>query len=290
VHGDILRVESGKTVRGIDFRFPQFKKGTWRHYDTSDGLASMMVNDIHQASDGTMWFGTRYAGWPIGNTVVGSGVSRYDGQEFVTFTTEDGLASNAVTSIYCDQDGVMWFGTWGGVSRYDGKEFVNFTTKDGLANNLVISVYCDQDGVMWFGTPGGVSRYDARGDSAASSSRGMGDFPHFVNFTAEDGLLSKVVAIYGTPDGILWFRTGGAGVSRYDARGDSPHFVNFTTEDGLADNRVSAICCDPDGAMWFGTWGGVSRYDGKEFVTFTTKDGLASNAVMSISCDQDGVM
>ena len=39
-------------------------------------------------------------------------------------------------------------------------------------------------------------------------------------------------------------------------------FVNFTTEDGLAGNSVHAIHRDYDGVMWFGTNGGVSRYDG----------------------------
>ena len=48
--------------------------------------------------------------------------------------------------------------------------------------------------------------------------------------------------------------------------------------------------------MWFGTRGGVSRYDGKGFVNFTrirpnsATDGLANNLVKAIHCDPDGVM
>jgi serine phosphatase RsbU (regulator of sigma subunit)/streptogramin lyase len=92
----------------------------------------------------------------------------------------------------------------------------------------------------------------------------------------------------------MWFGTEG-GVSRYDSRGvtigDFPHFVNFTTKDGLVHNWVYAIHRDPDGVMWFGTWGGgVSRYDGKGFINFTTKDGLANNFVNNIYRDPDGVM
>lgn len=40
--------------------------------------------------------------------------------------------------------------------------------------------------------------------------------------------------------------------------------------------------------MWFGTQGGVSRYDGKEFVNFTLRDGLAGNIVKTIEGDPDG--
>jgi len=196
-----------------------------------------------------------------------------------TYSYLDGLDGNLVNSIYCDHNGVMWFGTEsGGVSRYDGKEFKNFTTKDGLANNDVFVIHGDHDGVLWFGTRGGISRYDGQ---------------EFKNFTTQDGLASNVVnSIYGTADGVLWFGTGwidvpGNGVSRYDGN----QFKNFTTKDGLADNTVVSIYCTADGAMWFGTcWGGVSRYDGNEFVTFTSKDGLANNHIFAIYGEPDGVL
>ena len=90
----------------------------------------------------------------LGQAIVSgtAGVSRYNGEGFVNFTTADGLASSRVYAIHRDPDGVMWFGTYGGgLSRYDGKDFVNFTTKDGLAANGVGEIYRDPDGVMWFG-------------------------------------------------------------------------------------------------------------------------------------------
>jgi ligand-binding sensor domain-containing protein len=55
-------------------------------------------------------------------------------------------------------------------------------------------------------------------------------------------------------------------------------------------NRVNAMHRDPDGVIWLGTDGGVSRYDGKEFVKFTPEDGLAHNIVTAIHRDQNGVM
>ena len=65
----------------------------------------------------------------------------------------------------------------------------------------------------------------------------------------------------------------------------------YTYLDGLASNHVFAVHRDPDGTMWFGTFGGgVSRYDGKEFATFTSRDGLASDEVFAIYRNPDGVM
>ncbi|MBI1925435.1 hypothetical protein HYR99_14435 [Candidatus Poribacteria bacterium] len=47
------------------------------------------------------------------------------------------------------------------------------------------------------------------------------------------------------------------GVSRYDGKA----FKTLTPEDGLAGDWVYAIQPDPDGTIWFGTLGGLSRYD-----------------------------
>ena len=259
--GEILTVESGKTVRGIDFRFAPFKKGAWRTYDTLDGLAYNAVLDIYRHQDGIMWFATQ-----------GGGVSRYDGKEFVSFTTRDGLPHNNVFAIHADQDGVLWFGTLGGIARYDGKELLNFAEKDELARGWITAIDSGPDGVIWFATQGGsVSRYDGK---------------EFVTLTIENGLPSNWVwAVCVDPNGILWFGTGG-GVSRYDGE----RFVNFTIENGLPHNRVWAIHRDTDGVMWFGTDGGVSRYDGKGFVNYTIEDGLAHNRVRAIYRDTDGVM
>jgi hypothetical protein len=66
------------------------------------------VTSIVQDREGLLWFST-----------FGSGVSRYDGQTFTTFTTQDGLAHNSVTAIAQDGEGALWFTTKaGGVTRY----------------------------------------------------------------------------------------------------------------------------------------------------------------------------
>ena len=66
---------------------------------------------------------------------------------------------------------------------------------------------------------------------------------------------------------------------------------SYTTLDGLPHHWVDAIHRAPDGMLWFGTGGGVSRYDGKEFVNLTTKIGLTkTNWVYAIQDGPDGAM
>lgn len=44
-------------------------------------------------------------------------------------------------------------------------------------------------------------------------------------------------------------------------------FKLYTASDGLAQSSISCIYQDSLGRMWFGAWGGISRYDGKRFWT-----------------------
>ena len=90
-----------------------------------------------------------------GNTfIMGSGGI----SNFTNFTTDNGLALDAIGCSKIDKAGNLWFGTYGGgVSRYDGKSFTTFSTAQGLANNQVWSITEDKAGNLWFGTAEGLS-------------------------------------------------------------------------------------------------------------------------------------
>lgn len=67
---------------------------------------------------------------------------------------------------------------------------------------------------------------------------------------------------------------------------------HYTTQDGLADNRITVITKDRDGFMWFGSWAGISRFDGYQFKTFKSYPGdkspLKSNRIDEIVEDGKG--
>ena len=60
----------------------------------------------------------------------------------------------------------------------------------------------------------------------------------------------------------------------------------FSIVDGLAANTISDMKQAPDGLMWFGTWNGLSYYDGYSFYTFRDvpggEDVLSSNRITAI--------
>ena len=134
--------------------------------------------------------------------IIRGGLSRFDGTEFVSFTTENGPPDSTLFCLVEDRAGNLWFGTRdAGASRYNGKEFLSYTIKDGLANDDVRSIIEDRQGHLWFGTQGGVSRYDGRVFQTLSSTDGLGG--NIVQDMHEDR------------NGDIWIATLDGGVTRY---------------------------------------------------------------------------
>ena len=71
-----------------------------------------------------------------------------------TWTTENGLPQNSVTSIVQTKDGYIWFGTFGGLVRFDGIKFKVFNTINAPAikSNRITNLFEDKNGTLWIGT------------------------------------------------------------------------------------------------------------------------------------------
>jgi ligand-binding sensor domain-containing protein len=98
-------------------------------------------------SDNQVWAGT----W-------GGGVSRFDGQQWISLTSRDGLAGDIVFSITQDEQGAMWFGTQRGISRYDGQHWQTLGREQGITTGSVYSIAAMPGGEVWAGTRGSVVR------------------------------------------------------------------------------------------------------------------------------------
>ncbi|HQH18647.1 MAG TPA: two-component regulator propeller domain-containing protein, partial [Bacteroidales bacterium] len=65
-------------------------------------------------------------------------------------------------------------------------------------------------------------------------------------------------------------------------------WTTYTTSNGLVNNNIQAIAIDAQGNKWFGTEGGVSKFDGTNWTTYTTANGLTFNSVSAIAIDSQG--
>lgn len=87
-----------------------------------------------------------------------------DGDPVKYIGIEHGLSNNAVTSIYQDYNGFMWFGTYDGLNRYDGYTFKIFRNIIGdstsIGDNHVITIEGDGSHNLWIGCEKGVYVYN----------------------------------------------------------------------------------------------------------------------------------
>lgn len=79
------------------------------------------------------------------------------------FTTADGLANNAVRSLFIDSKNTLWIGTENGISIFEGGHFTNLSRQDGVAQNSCWGICEDANNNMWFASyGGGVTKFDGR--------------------------------------------------------------------------------------------------------------------------------
>ena len=121
-------------------------------------------------------------------------------------------------------------------------------------------------------------------------------------FFIEGQLCQHVRKIFQDKRGDLWFGTNVYGLMHYGASLNDPvgrrdTLEYFSEKDGLGGGRITGIVEDKEGNVWFGTYGGLTRYDpsaslrtdGKSFTNFTEKDGLLNNEIWSLIIDSNGI-
>ncbi|WP_035108744.1 hybrid sensor histidine kinase/response regulator transcription factor [Flavobacterium denitrificans] len=78
---------------------------------------------------------------------------------------ESGLSNNSVATIYQDQNGYMWFGTFDGLNRYDGNDFKIYrhahTDPNSIQGNAISCIEGDYKNNLWIGTTAGPVVFNA---------------------------------------------------------------------------------------------------------------------------------
>ena len=168
--------------------------------------------NMRQTRSGDFWFATS-----------DQGAYRWDGDDFNTLTTADGLPTDNVSLHLEDRQGNLWLSCFhwhlasgeksGALCMWDGETVTTFPEVPGLTRNEIYSVFEDRTGHIWICATGhAVYRYDGT---------------HFEAFTrvqpARPDFSFGCNSIYEDRQGRLWFGFVG-GLYRLD--GDT--FVNVT--------------------------------------------------------------
>ncbi len=265
-----LPVTSGTLGNAGEMWWGTFGKGLW-HYSSgrwenwlkqNNKVPTDFIQTLDYAPGVGLWIGT-----------TRSGLSWFNGKEWRTFGTEDGLPNNTVNVVLIAGPQDIWAGTEGGLARYFNNNWYTYTTANGLPDNHVYSLAEGNDGHIWVGTGKGCAA--------------LFDGKTWRVFTpANSGLprSQRLQAIDVDNNGRVWFGSWGGGVTSFDGK----HWQHFTAQDGLPSDAVYTLHIDPDDTLWVGTAGGVARYDGRTWISYTSEGSLPDNEVRVILRDPSG--
>ena len=102
-------------VRFDGLRFTLFDRAN------TEGIGSNRFTPLLEAPDGAFWLGTE-----------NGGITRYFQGRFTTYTTRDGLTSNAVSGITADEEGRIWALSGERIVEWNGQRFEPAKLADSL--------------------------------------------------------------------------------------------------------------------------------------------------------------
>jgi len=212
-----------------------------------------------------------------------SGAGHAERLPIKTYTSADGLGSNAVSFVMRDSRGFLWFCTRDGLSRFDGSRFVTYQVGDTNAPPGIENILETRDGIYWITTTGGLYRFDPN----APITGGIPD-------TGRPKLNARWMTdrrgfLYEDRRGNVW--SGGAALYRMTEKDQKVSFerveLNLPANPhgtfGLYD-----LCEGQDGSLWLVTTWGLVRLlpDGRR--VFYNHEASRTDLLTSALEDRDG--
>jgi signal transduction histidine kinase/ligand-binding sensor domain-containing protein len=297
----------------------QLQHTSWTEHDG----APPRINDIAQASDGSLWLGS------------GEGLYRFDGFTFERVRSIDGDAP-APTDVYCllaTANGDLWIGTnLNGVILLRNGEVTRYPKFEGLPLSTTVNALASEpDGTIWAGTPSGLQRFDGSHWHKIGTAWGVPEMVRFMVQVDSDGTLwaegfqqglfrlnrgshhfehVSDMAFGGqffdqSPSGESWASTG-SGICPFaeaQTSGSCQHAAmrhNESPSPSPYASPYSLLTFDGRGNLWMVPWqrDGIRRLNAASFrpafragpegrmESFTRRDGLTSDRIYSMFRDR----
>lgn len=226
---------------------------TYKHSNTDkNSLSSNRIWSLAAENANRIWVGTE------------EGLNIFDLQKKTSQRIEHdarnrySLQGKSVRSIYIDNNGIYWVGTYqGGISKYDRNlAFFNLRESNpfdpqGLTAPIVTSFCEDANGDIYVGTDGG-------GINLFHRNTGLFTHPGFYEGGKPPAVLSLEHA-----DGLLWIGTFMHGIYTMNMQtGKVHHYLKGEDDHQPSGNDIFCLKKDSRGNIWIGTNGnGVNVYD-----------------------------
>jgi PAS domain S-box-containing protein len=190
--------------------------------------------------------------------------------------------ANSVNELRFMADSSLWAATSQGLLIFSGGSLQRHIDRvNGKELGVVTGLAQDPAGHIWISsgaTFSGAYRWDGN---------------RWKHFGVPEGLpAERIHRIMPDRRGRLWFLTMGSaapGIGADPESGafvyDSSRFTQVGISEGLPSGRVYSMAEDSSGAFWFGSLGGLSRWDRGTWTHWNTQNGLSSNRVFTVAVD-----
>ena len=214
-------------------------------------IASNFVRDIEQDHSGKIWIAADHGGVNIFDKTTGQITLLLNDP-----TNPNSLSQNSPISLYCDNSGIMWVGTYkNGVAYYHSGMFkfekspLYFYHNPELETKDCNILYEDREGNLWIGTNGGGL---LKRDKASQS------FKLYRSQQSNSSSISSDIVISMLQDkkGTMWFGTFLGGLNQKVGEGFVRYLPEVNNPNSISNNSVYGIVEDTQQNLWLGTLGG----------------------------------
>lgn len=251
-------------------------------------LKSELVSQVVQGGNGLIWVGTDHGGVVLIDKKNGFNTTYLQNNP----NDPKSISQNSITTIYKDDQGIIWLGTFKqGVNYYNSNivQFPYYHHRESDATSLqfddVNRFVEDKSGNIWIGTNGGGLIYFDRKNNT---------FRQYLHDPKNSNSLSNnvIVSLCIDQEGILWVGTYLGGLNSFDGRKFTRYRHNDNDSSSLANNTIWELLEDREHRLWIGTLGGgLDCFDKKtnRFNHYRGGEGLLlSNYVSPIIQDRKG--
>lgn len=294
-------------------RVYRIKDGEVKIFGENDGLpAHSYYHSFWDEPDGSVWFASG------GNSAATVGLIQYKDDKLTIWGAEQGLQGSTISNVFVDREGTPWLATDRGLARRRKKIIQTYSKADGIDHSEIYPILKARDGAIWIGSIKGLTVYR----NGKFTPVDLISAPDAVDDQKWKNGRAFVQSLWEAPNGNLWVGVSGAlyivqnGVARSVESGghffaiqsdnqgnvwaastrgifrfvDEKLVQQYTAADGLPSENVTSIFQDSKGQLWFGSYGGLTKFENGKFINYSVKDGLVGNYVRTIYEDGDGTL
>lgn len=190
------------------------------------------------------------------------------------WSTEDGLISNNLTSVFQSSSNFLWITTFNGIQRFDGISFKLYdkTIISSLSSNGFYKTFEDSKGNLWFcSQSSGIVKYSSN---------------VFEQVLPEGKNSLSVRSIAEGDDGKIWIGTNNEGLFVYENK-----LLSKVNLDEFENLNIMDLLVGDEGALYLATINdGLLKYVNGDLTKIAIGEGLENNALNTMTKAEDGTI